>query len=397
MIRKRLLPALAALSLVAALPWTPANAADYVAYAEAAGNSIPLPAPNQISEVNTLYLVDLRWSDYQGPKTRIAVSKVDNRSNVNTYTMSGNGYSEDISWANQAVPVNGIEAMITDVMHRTGRFRMVERQAIGNVLQEQDFGASGRVAQPSAAKTGSVLGAEYLIEVAITSYEPNVAGQNVNVGALAANTKFGGLLGGLHVGSKAAIIGMNFRLIDATTSEVIFTNQVDREIKESGIAFGAGGFSGGGALGGFMSKYAKTPIGQAVTAAINEGVYDLIAQIGGRPASGSVVKADAKGIYLNLGAGSVEVGDRLSLISKGEALIDPETGISLGSEESEIGAVEVTQVQDKFSIARLAGGKMPRAGDIVRSQRPPEQLVYASLDPALTKKPSTRTTNRRGR
>lgn len=387
----RFVPLIAAISMVAALALPTAHAAEYVAYAQANGQSIPLPSPSELSAVNTLYLVDVAWSPYHGPKTRVAVSKVDNRSSMQSYTMSSSsGYSSDISFAYQSVPVNGIEAMITDVMHQTGRFRMVERQNIGNVLQEQDFGASGRVAQPSAAKIGSVLGAEYLIEVAITSYEPGVAGSNVNVGALASRTKLGGLLGNVHVGSKTSMIGINFRLIDATTSEVIFTNQVDREIKDSGIGFGAARFGSSNALGGFVSQYSKTPIGQAVTAAINEGVYDLIAQIGARPASGSVVKADAKGIYLNLGAGAVQVGERLSVVRPGEALIDPETGMNLGSEETQVGAVEVVQVQDKFSIARSTGGGMPRAGDMVRSQQAPAQLVYARLDPALTKKPSSR-------
>lgn len=384
-----------ATTLLATLMPLGAQAAQYVAYAQANGQSIPLPSPSDLSEVNTLYLVDVSWSDYQGPKTRVAVSKVDNRSSMRSYSMSNSsGYSSDISFAYQSVPVNGIEAMITDVMHQTGRFRMVERQAIGNVLQEQDFGASGRVAQPSAAQIGSVLGAEYLIEVVITSYEPGVAGNNVNVGALASGTRLGGLLGNVHVGSKTSMIGMNFRLIDATTSEVIFTNQVDREIKDSGIGFGAARFGSSNAMGGFMSQYSKTPIGQAVTAAINEGVYDLIAQIGARPASGSVVKADGQGIYLNLGAGAVQVGDRLSLMSKGEALIDPETGISLGSQETEIGSVEVTSVQDRFSIARLTGGQMPKTGDIVRSHRAPAQLAYAPLDPELTKKPGKRRNRR---
>ena len=385
------------LALIAALPLASASAAEYVAYAQANGQSIPLPSPSELGQVNTLYLIDVAWSDYNGPKTRVAVSKVDNRSSMQSYSMSSSsGYSSDVSWASQAVPVNGIEAIITDVMHHTGRFRMVERQAIGNVLQEQDFGASGRVAQPSAARIGSVLGAEYLIEVAITNYEPDVSGTNVNVGALASRTKLGGLLGGVHVGSKSSSIGMNFRLIDATTSEVIFTNQVNRELKDSGLGFGAARFGGSNALGGFVSQYSKTPMGQAVIAAVNEGVYDLIAQIGARPASGSVVKADANGVYLNLGAGSVQTGDRLSLMSKGEALIDPETGISLGSEETEIGAVEVTQVQDKYSIARLVSGKLPRAGDVVRSQRPPARLAYAPFNPALAKKPGT-SSSRRGR
>lgn len=393
---KHIIPVLAAVSMAVALAVpASAQAAEYLAYAQANGQSIPLPAPSDLDEVNTLYLVDVAWSDYNGPKTRIAVSKVDNRSSMSSYSMSSSsGYSADISFAYQSVPVNGIEAIITDVMHHTGRFRMVERQAIGNVLQEQDFGASGRVAQPSAAKIGSVLGAEYLIEVAITNYEPDVSGSNVNVGALASGTRLGGLLGGVHVGSKSSAIGMNFRLIDATTSEVIFTNQVNREIKESGLGFGAARFGGSNALGGFVSQYAKTSIGQAVIAAVNEGVYDLIAQIGARPASGSVVKADANGIYLNLGAGSVEVGDRLSLMSKGEALIDPETGISLGSQETEIGSIEVTSVQDRFSIARLSSGRMPKTGDIVRSQRSPQALAFAPFDPVLSKKPAAR---RRGR
>lgn len=388
----RLAPAIAAISLVAAFTLSTANAAEYVAYAQANGQSIPLPAPHELSEVNTMFLVDVAWSEYNGPKTRVAVSKVDNRSSMQSYSMSSGGYSSDISFAYQSVPVNGIEAMITDVMHQTGRFRMVERQNIGNVLQEQDFGASGRVAQPSAAKIGGVLGAEFLIEVVITSYEPGVAGNNINVGALASGTKFGGLLGGLHVGSKTSMIGINFRLIDATTSEVIFTNQVDREIKDSGLGFGAARFGSSNAMGGFMSQYSKTPIGQAVTAAINEGVYDLIAQVGARPASGSVVKSDAKGIYLNMGAGTVQVGERLSVVRPGEALIDPETGMNLGSEETQIGAVEVIQVQDKFSIARASGGGAPKAGDMVRSQNAPSQLVYARLDPALTKKPGKRRT-----
>ena len=334
MISKRIL---ASLTLIALLPLS-AGASEYIAYAVANGRSIPLPAPSDLSDVNTLYLVDVDWSQYNGPKTRVAVSKVDNTSNMRSYSYSNSdGYSSDVSFAYQSVPVNGIEAMITDVMHRTGRFRMVERQAIGNVLQEQDFGASGRVAQPSAAKIGNVLGAEYLIEVVITSYEPGVAGNNVNVGALASGTRLGGLLGNVHVGSKTSIIGMNFRLIDATTSEVIFTNQVDREIKDSGIGFGAARFGSSNAMGGFMNQYSKTPIGQAVTAAINEGVYDLIAQIGARPSSGAVVKADAKGVYLNMGAGQVQVGDRLSVVRPGEALIDPTTGLSLGSEETEVG------------------------------------------------------------
>ena len=82
---------------------------------------------------------------------------------------------------NREVPVNGIEAMISDVMLRSGRFRVVERAALDNVLSEQDLVTSGRVAKPSGAKTGQVLGAEYLVQAVITSYEPDYKGKKVLV------------------------------------------------------------------------------------------------------------------------------------------------------------------------------------------------------------------------
>ena len=359
-----------------------------VAWAKTPQGRIALP--EDLGPVNTEQLVDLEWSPHEGARARVAVSKVDNTSKVATYSMSNNqGYSQDVSFAFQSVPVNGIEAMITDIMNSTGRFRMVERQNIGNVLQEQNFGASGRVSSPSAAAMGKVLGAEFLVEAVVTTYEPNVAGGSVNVGALARNTKLGGLLGGLHVGSKSALIGMNFRLINAATSEVIFTQQVDRELKQTGLAFGGGGYGGNGALGGFIGQYSKTPIGQAVFAAINEGVYELIKEIGARPVDGSVVKVDGSRVFLNLGSGQVEMGETLSLWSKGEALIDPETGLSLGTMDREIGSVRVNQVAENFSIADLVGGKARdiKRGDVVKSSRPPPPLQFGPLDPVLTKKP----------
>ena len=36
-----------------------------------------------------------------------------------------------------------------------------------------------------------------------------------------------------------------------------------------------------------MSQYAKTPIGQAVIAGVNEAVFEIVGQVGARPAEGS--------------------------------------------------------------------------------------------------------------
>ncbi|MBL3600524.1 MAG: hypothetical protein JMN25_11785 [gamma proteobacterium endosymbiont of Lamellibrachia anaximandri] len=191
----------------------------------------------------------------------------------------------------------------------------------------------------------------------------------------------GALLGALSVKESKAVLGMNFRLINSETSEIIYTDQVEAELSESGVTFGGAGITGGGGLGGFMSKYAKTPIGQAVISTINRGVYGLIKQTGTSPASGSVIKVKGNKIYLNLGQDTVSPGESLDLMRMGEQLIDPETGISLGGEEELVGSVKVTAAKEKYSIAkptgRLKASRIKR-GDKIVSQRAPEPMKFAT-------------------
>ena len=76
----------------------------------------------------------------------------------------------------------------------------------------------------------------------------------------------------------------------------------------------------------------------------------------------------------------MKVGDRLTLMSKGESLIDPETGLDLGGDDKEIGQLQVSSVKAKFSIARAVGaiqGKI-KSGDKVVSNSVPAPLQFAS-------------------
>ena len=361
---------------IASLGWSSAHA-EYLAYAVGEKSSIALP--ERIDNIDAKYLLNLKWGEYNGSKARAGVLEVDNNSSSSSFNITGpdgQSFSWDLNSADQ-VPVNGIEAIVMDVMNQTGRFRLVERQVLSSILQEQDLAASGRVAKPSGAKTGKILGAQYLVQLVITDYEANTSGSSG--GGFGLLTSRVPLLGGLGLKSGKGRVGMNFRLIDAETSEVIYTKQIESMIKESGLTVGAAAFGGAGALGGFFSGYAKTPIGQAVIAGINKGVYELVKQIGASPASGTVIKTEGKKVWINVGAADVSVGDTLMVMSKGEELIDPDTGISLGSSDTEIGRVEVYRAEEKFSIADVIGvdGRL-RRGDKVISTVIPASIEYAS-------------------
>jgi hypothetical protein len=172
---------------------------------------------------------------------------------------------------------------------------------------------------------------------------------------------------------------MNVRLIDAETSEIVFTKQIDSEIKETGLDFGGAAAGDDLGLAGFLSNFSKTPVGQATIAGVNKGVYELIKQVGARPAEGAVVTTTGNQVVINLGTGNAEVGERFQLMRRGEDLIDPDTGLSLGTMETVAGEIEVAAVQEKFSTARLLNGASPpNRGDKVVSTNAPPALEFAS-------------------
>ena len=371
MIAKRLCVALCAAALLTAAA---AAQADYVAYS--IGKKEKSPLPERLDDIEAKHLLNIEWGEYSGRKARLGVLEVDNNSTSGSFTITSSMGDVDYSSSTAGVPVNGIEAIVIDSLAQTGRFRLVERTELSSVLGEQDLASSGRVAAPSGAATGNVLGAQYLVQVVVTDYETDTSGKGGGVGGLLRNRV--PVLGGIKAGSSQGRVGLNIRLIDAETSEIVFTKQIESVIKETNLSFGGVGFGRDVALGGFLSSYAKTPIGQAVIAGINQGVFELIKEIGARPAEGSVVKADPGQMFINLGEDVVSVGDRLQVRRMGEELIDPETGISLGGSMTTLGEVEVSQVQEKFSIATYVSmNGDPARGDKVVAMQAAAPLEFA--------------------
>ena len=357
----------------------PRSHSDYLAYT--VGEKAEIPLPKNIDGIEAKYLVNLKWGMYSGPQSRVMVLpiedlKADPRSLVLKHKSGGKVEDEVEITAKSGVSVTEMEALVINVINQTGRFRLVERQMLDDVFKEQDLGESGRMAKPSAAKIGNVLGAQYMMKVVVTDYEEDVSTKKGG-GVVGVLSQAAGL-GAVATTKSEGRVGLNFRLIDAETSELLFTKQIESKITESNLTFG-GGIGGGGAVGiGVFSKYLKTPIGQAVIAGINKGVYELVKQIGSLPASGRVIKAEGDKVWLNMGKDVVSPGDVLKVKSKGEELIDPDTGISLGSDDTEIGTIRVSQAQEKFSIAyAVSTTGLVKRGDKVISTVLPPRIEFA--------------------
>lgn len=150
-----------------------------------------------------------------------------------------------------------LAGMLTNELAGTGKFKLVERDKLDAVLDEQDLADSGRVSKKSGAKIGKLTGAQYLVVATLTAFESDVKGTG------------GGLsFRGISVGGKKedAYMAVDLRVIDTTTGEIEFTRTIEARASSGGLAVGV--YRGG--FGGNLSKYEKTPTGKAIRAVIME-------------------------------------------------------------------------------------------------------------------------------
>ena len=190
---------------------------------------------------------------YNGPKARIAVTRFEDKSaKGRMYGTIGNGMAD----------------MLSNALFATGRYTVLERQEIGDVLREQNFGASGRVKQRTAAKIGEIEGADLLVMGAITEFEPGRAGVGAGIAGI------GNALGGLGGGGLVSHVALIIKLVDARTGRLVASEQVE------GKAVDIGGILSivGGSLGGIFSAFAKTPMGKAIRIAIGKAVEAIVAK-----------------------------------------------------------------------------------------------------------------------
>ena len=77
-------------------------------------------------------------------------------------------------------------------------------------------------------------------------------------------------------------------------------------------------------------------------------------------------------VIINRGKdGGMEMGETLEVFFAGEELIDPDTGLSLGSSEEFVGTVQVVRINPKVTYAKIVSEADPEnapinTGDIVR-------------------------------
>lgn len=180
---------------------------------------------------------EVRAAPADGPQHRIAVSAFEFR--------AGQG-SREIG--------DGMTDMLTDALANTGRFIVLERERLDEVIAEQDLVDSGRFAKETVAPKGELEGAELLVRGSITTFDPKCAGGSVVV-----------------FSASQACIAVNIRIVDARTGRVVSATTVEGTAAKSRAGFV---FTGDLPFG--LGAFEKTPMETAIRNCIQAAVDHVV-------------------------------------------------------------------------------------------------------------------------
>ncbi|NIN70704.1 MAG: hypothetical protein GTO46_01970 [Gemmatimonadetes bacterium] len=300
----------------------------------------------------------------QGPKLRVAV--MDGTWDPGLFEATGTfgaaGYSYNQSLENYA---QGLTEMMVAELLESDRFVVVERQAIADVLAEQELQYSGAVNPETAVQAGRIVGAQFFIRPVITTFSYGEKGRGGAVGVTVPVDV--PVAGGIRIGggkkTVQARLVIDSRIYDVQTSQITTSVQGEGSVERSSshVALDTDVLDVG------TEGFENTPLGEATRAAVEQVVANILATLGDQPWHGRVVTVRDGQVYINAGAESgIQVGDVLEVFREGEELIDPETGLNLGQIEEKLGRLEITSVEERFSIARPLSDFACERNDLVR-------------------------------
>ena len=287
-----------------------------------------------------------------GPRRTIAVGAIE----------GGGGFGGDESWS----VGDALSAMLSKALSDSGRFVVVERASLAEVLNEQQLQAS-RVAGGAPSRS-RMIAAQFLVVGSVTEFGSAAKGGGLSVGGVRLG---GGATGGAALSRQSGKVKIDLRLLDARTGQVVEAFTVSRNVSRTGV--GLTGNQGGASAG--ANAFTRTPLGEASRQALDDAVARIVEALARRSWEGRVVDLDGGLVVVNAGAeAGLAAGDRMRIERIGRAFTDPDTGEVLSEQRNSLGEIVIQSTE-----ARIARGAFTPAGDGATPQR--GDLVVFAVEP----------------
>jgi curli biogenesis system outer membrane secretion channel CsgG len=316
----------------------------------------PSPAPVSVVPVANTPTPASTISSVPDDKKRVIVDAFDYAA-VQTSVQAIFGTQQNIG--------RGIRAMLTDRLTKQKDVIVVERDKIDLLEKEQERNKSNRVKQGTGAGIGREHGADALLAGDIIIFGRDDKKKGIKGGVA---TPWCSFCGGVGIGKKQdkAVVAINYRFIDAATSEVIASGEARGEsIRKSfdwaGLAGSWGKGVGAGEVDMTSSNFAETIIGEATQDCVNKLAAILMTQAAvmkKKPREVDALVADISGNTLMISAGAsdgVAAGDVFEVMRSEREIRDPNTKELLDHVLTKVGEVRVDTVRDRVSSGTYFG------------------------------------------
>ena len=266
-----------------------------------------------------------------------------------------------VSWAQSNKPVvavgtfdssfkdydtRNIQTAIETALSKTGKFTLMERGRLDQLLTEQNMSIEGLV-DGGSQSLGGFGGVDYLIYGRVTQL--GLESKNL-----------------LIMSECRAKLGLDIRVVDVSTGEIRLSENISKDDgvntsdSESNPCRGIG-------IEAFDNLSAAASRGLAES--LTQNLFPV-----------KIAKATDEEVYLNYGKGFLKKDEILKVVALGEGFTDPDTGETLGAEEELIGLVKVYSLKPSFSKARIIMQNAPMsAGDVANRLTKNEQKNMAKF------------------
>ncbi|HET9225823.1 MAG TPA: CsgG/HfaB family protein, partial [Thermoanaerobaculia bacterium] len=231
------------------------------------------PVRDTLNTDNDEEWIGLRFTEYEGPRIRLGVLPVINKS----------AEAEEGDWGGIAVPVAGIQDLLTQALYTTRRFDVIEQKRAEDIVKQQTRKDIIELSPSTIANMGKVLAVQYLVYGTVNEWTPERANRSMGPGSLFA------------AGKKEAEVSITFNLADVGNGQILYTTTERARMGEWSFGFGAPGGGGG-------ATQQKTPVGYAVRACVNKAAFKIATFLRDRKWKGSIVEIKSNGVYINAGS-----------------------------------------------------------------------------------------------
>ena len=248
--------------------------------------------------------IRLAFTEYSGPKIRIAFAEFEDRSAAGPAAADADGPRASTRRGRFV----SIKDRIAAALSRTDRFDVV------------------------AAATNAGPAAEYLISGSVQ--------ERIDSGAAAPEEA------GPRRGRLATEVAMSLRVVDTQTRQVLFATT-----ERSRVSLPSADPS---TRDETRREHESASWRSATDACIDKSAYRLVGWFENRSWSGRVSAVDGDRVQINAGRRQgLSVGMTLSTLAREREIVDPETGLVLGSVTEQRGRLEIVDVSDETAVAEV--------------------------------------------